>query len=204
MSIFDKVSGSYTSYTSTSITDSTADWTVNAYQNWYVTIGSTEYKIESNTSNTLTFSNTLVAIGTYTIAFLGRAYLTEIESDCSNSTKIPDALILKKYNQANIDVYNKTFAYLRKLYSTDFDPLTNILNITILQQGYAYYMLYLLYTDLLILEGSFNQFKADLYYNQYNNTIKDGLALLQLDFDEDGTSDAEEKTDSVGGASLIR
>ena len=204
MSTFDKISGSYTSYDSASITDSSATWVTNAYQNWYVTIASTEYKIESNTSDTLTFSNSLVATGTYEIAFLGRTYLTEIESDCSNSTKIPDALILKKYNQANIDIYNKLFAYLRKLYSTDFDPLTNILNVYILQQAYAYYMLYLLYTDLMILEGSFNQYKADLYYNQYKDTVKDALALIQIDFDEDGTADASEKTDSVGGVSLIR
>ena len=204
MSTFDKVSGSYDSYLATSITDSTAEWTVNAYQNWYVLIDSVEYKITSNTADTLTFSNSLIATGTYEIAFLGRTYLTEIESDCSNSTKIPDALILKKYNQASIDVYNKLFAYLRKMYTTDFDPLAYIINIYILQQAYVYYMLYLLYTDLAILEQSFNTYKAELYYNQYKDAVKDGLALIQIDFDKDGVADADEKTSSAGGIALIR
>lgn len=204
MSTFDKVSGSFGSYTATGITDSTAEWTVNSYQNWYVTILAVEYKITSNTADTLTFDNSLIAVGDYEIAFLGRTYLTEIESDCSNTSKIPDALILKKYNQANIDIYNKLFAYLRKSYTSDFDPLAYIINVFILQQSYAYYMLYLIYTDLMISEGSFNQFKADLYYNQYKDAIKDGLALIQVDFDKDGVADPEEKSDSAGGFSLSR
>ena len=204
MTIFDKVSGSFTSYTATGITDSSASWDVNAYQNWYVTILSVEYKITSNTADTLTFDNTLIATGTYEIAFLGRTYLTEIESDCSNATKITDALILKKYNQANIDIYNKLFAYLRKQYTTDFDPLAYIINVFILQQSYAYYMLYLIYTDLAIQGESFDVYKSETFYNFYKDAIKDGLALIQIDENKNGTADPEEKTDSAGGFSLSR
>ena len=203
-SIFDKVSGTYTSYTATSITDSSVDWKVDAYKNWYVTISGVEYRIESNTSDTLTFDNTLSSLEDYEISIVGREYLTEIESDCSNITKIPDALIEKKYNQANIDLYNKTFAYLRKLCVDEFDPMENILNIEIMQQPYAYYMLYLIYTDLTILEGSFNTFKTEGFYEQYKNTVKDSLSLIQVDFNEDGVADCDEKNSSVGGTTLIR
>ncbi len=204
MALFDKVSGSYAGGTSTTITDSSAEWTINQYQNWFVTILGTEYLIESNTSNTLTFSNSVATTGSYEIAIVGRTYLTEIESDCSNSTKIPDALILKKYKQSNTDLDNKVFAYLRHLCKTDFDPLTNILNVSKMQRPYAYYMLYLIYTDLTILKESFDTFKTDGFYEQYRTTVKDSLALLQIDFNQDGEANCDETKTSAGGTNLIR
>jgi len=202
--LFDKVSGTSTSYNSSGITDSSASWTINQFQNWYVTINSTEYLIESNTVDTLTFSNTLSADADYEIAIVGREYLEEIESDGSNTTKISDDLISKKYNQANIKLNNAVEVYLRKLCTSEFDPLENILNIDKMQQSYAYYMLFLIYSDLKLGVDTFNQDKSDGFYQEYKALVRDALALLVIDFDEDGEADCDEKNVSAGGITLVR
>ena len=125
--LFDKITGTITSYDSDGVTDSLASWTVDYYKDWFVTLDGTEYKITSNTATTLSFANSIASNLSYSIAFVGRTFLTELESDAANTTKIPDALISKKYNQTNSDVHNKVFAYLRNYYKTDFDPLTKSL-----------------------------------------------------------------------------
>ncbi len=202
--LFDKITGTTTSYDSSSITDSTASWTEDQFVDWYVVIDDTEYQITANTTDSLSFSNSLSSNLTYSIEFIGRDYLTELESDLSNSTKVPDALISKKYNQANLDLHNKVFSYLRKLNESDFNPLDNILNLEILQQAFAYYMLSKIYQDLMVDQESFEGFKGyNMYEKSYIDGIKDGLALLQIDYDEDGEADYNEKADSASTFSFL-
>jgi len=205
MALFDKVSGTASSVTSLTLTDTTKTWRENQFKDWFVTISSTEFLIVSNTTDTLTLiGSTLTGTPTYEIAIVGRKYLEEIESDASDTTKMPDTLILKKYNQSNIDLDNKVFGYIRHTYKTYFDPTLNILNLEKMQRSYAYYMLYLLYSDLTLAQETFNTYKSELNNNQYSETLKDGLSLLQLDFNEDGEADASEKKDSAGGTHFIR
>lgn len=202
--LFDKITGISTSYTSTSITDTSKSWTTNYYVGWYVVIDSTEYEITANTSDTLTFDNSLADNADYSIEFVGRDFLTELESDCSNTTKIPSALISKKYNQVNVDLTNKIFAYLRKLITDDFDPMANILNLTIMQQSFGYFLLAKIFQDLMIDQNSFESFKGyNMYEKSYNDGIKDALSLIQIDFDEDGEADAIEKNNSVSSYTFL-
>lgn len=215
--LFDKVSGNYDSFNSSGITDSTASFKVDEFKDWYVTIAGTEFRITSNTATTLSFSNSLASIGSYEIAFVGRVYLNQIESDFSNTTKINDDLISKKYDQTNIDVSNRVVAYLRPLYGmdtffytpkgsfvNDFDPLANILNLEIMQQVFAYYLIYLTFKDLSLDQESHNYFKSEDHFTLFKNTIKDSLSLIQIDFDEDGEADSEEKRSAVSYTRLTR
>ncbi len=216
--LFDKVSGTYESFDSNGITDNEAAFKENEFKDWYVVIGGVEFKIISNTATTLSFSNTLTATGSYEIVFIGRVKLTEIESDFSDSVKIPDALISKKYNQTNIDMSNRLFAYLRGLFgmntgsfvqrskfTNDFNPLENILNIEIMQQSFCYYLSYLIFKDLSIRhENNQNFVKSEDFFTLFKETIKDNLALIQIDFNEDGEADSEEKRNSVSYNRLTR
>lgn len=196
--IFDKITGTSTAFDANGITDNTKSFTVNYYVGWFIVINSVEYKITANTATTISFENSLSANEDYSIEFVGRTFLTEIESDASNSTKIPTALIDKKYNQVNTDVSNKIFAYLRKLTTTNFDPLSNILNPLIIQQSFAYLLLSKIYNDLTIDQNSFESFKGyETYEKTYNDTIKDSMALLQVDLNEDGEANASEITTSA-------
>lgn len=196
--IFDKITGTSTSFDENGITDNTKNFTVNYYVGWFIVINSVEYKITANTATTISFENSIVANSDYSIRFVGRTFLTELESDASNDIKIPDSLIDNKYNQVNVDITNKVFAYLRKLTTKDFDPLANILNLIIMQQTFAYLLLSKVYNDLTIDQNSFESFKAyNTYDKNYNDTIKDSLALLQIDFNEDGEANYNEITSSA-------
>ena len=195
--LFDKITGTTTAFDANGITDSTKSFTINYYVGWFIVINLTEYKITANTATTISFANSLSANDTYSIDFVGRTFLTELESDLSNSTKVPDALILKKYNQVNVDITNKVFAYLRKLTTESFNPLANILNPLIMQQSFAYSLLSKVYQDLTIEQESFESFKGyNIYEKSYNDGIKDSLALLQIDLNEDGTASASEIANS--------
>ena len=196
--IFDKITGTSTSFDENGITDNTKNFTVNYYVGWFIVINSVEYKITANTATTISFENSIVANSDYSIRFVGRTFLAELESDASNDIKIPDSLIDNKYNQVNVDITNKVFAYLRKLTTKDFDPLANILNLIIMQQTFAYLLLSKVYNDLTIDQNSFESFKAyNTYEKNYNDTIKDSLALLQIDFNEDGEANYNEITSSA-------
>lgn len=202
--LFDKVTGTSTSYNSSGITDSSATWDINQFKDWYVVILGNEYLITSNNKTTLFFENSLTTNGNYIIEFIGRTFLTELESDVSNTTKIPDALISKKYNQANSDISNKIFAYLRNLYTSEFDPLANILNLEIMQQSFAYYLLAKIYQDIMIDQESFEGFKGyNMYEKSYIETVKDSLSLLQIDTNKDGKADPSEKTDAISAYSFL-
>ncbi len=215
--LFDKISGNYDSFDSNGITDIAASFKVNEFKDWYVTIASTEFRITSNTATTLSFSNSLASTGSYEIAIVGRVNLTELESDFSNLVKIDDAIISKKYNQANTDMSKRVTAYLRPLYGmdrafytlkgsfvNDFDPFANILNLEIMQQSFAYYLTYLVFKDLSIDEASYNTFKSEDNFTLFKDTVKDSLSLIQIDFDEDGEADSEEKRNAVSYTRLTR
>ncbi len=201
--LFDKITGTSTSYSATGITDSSANFVINYYKDWTINIAGTEYLITGNTQTTLNFTNSLSANVDYSIEFVGRTFLTKTESDCSNTTKIPNTLLQKKYDLVNSDIHNKVFSYLKSLYKQDFDPLTNILNLTVLQQVFAYLFLAKIYQDLMIDQESFEGFKG---YNMYNkdfiDNIKDALSLLQIDFNEDGEANLGEQI-SNGSTSIF-
>jgi hypothetical protein len=202
--LFDKITGTGTNYDSNGISDSSASWEIDQFKDWFVVIGAIEYKIIANTATTLLFTNSISSNQTYIIQFIGRTYLTELESDLSNTTRVPDDLISKKYNQANLDIHNKVFSYLRGLYKSDFDPLTYIFNIEVLQQAFAYYMLAKIYQDLMLDQDSFEGFKGyNMYEKSYIDGIKDGLALLQIDYNKDGEVDVDEKTNSASTFSFL-
>ena len=202
--LFNKVTGTSTSFISTGITDSGASWTVDQFKDWFVIFDSIEYKITSNTVDTLVFDNSITTNNTYEIQFIGRTFLNEIESDIANTTKISDDLLSKKYNQANADLSNKVFAYLRSNYTSDFDPLNYILNLEEMQQPFAYYLLGKVYSDLMIDHESFEGFKSyNMFEKSYNDTIKDSLSLLQLDYNKDGEADASEKAYSVSSQTYM-
>lgn len=218
ITLFDKVTGSYDSFDSSGITDSTASFTKNEFKDWYIKIGSGGlFQITSNDETTLYFSNTLSQVDTYEISFVNRDFLEEIESDFSDTVKIPDSLITKKYNQTNKDISNRVVAYLRPLYGmdtsyytpkdrfvSDYDPLENILNLEIMQQSYAYYLIYLIFKDLSLDQESHNYFKSEDHFTLFKSTIKDSLSLLQIDFDEDGEADNEEKRNSANTLRITR
>jgi len=202
--LFDKIIGTTTSFDGNSVSDSTASWTVDFYKDWQVVIDGTEYQITANTATSLSFSNSIAGNTTYSIDFIGRNSLTEIEGDASNQTKITDALILKKYNQANNDITNKVFSYLKNLYKTDFDPLANILNLAQMQQSFSYYVLAKIYQDLSIDQESFEAFKGyNMYEKSYIDTVKDSLALLQIDLDKNGVADADELNSYVSNSVFL-
>ena len=194
--LFDKSSGSISSYDSSGVTDSSAAWTTDQWAGWYVYFPSiaTSYKIVSNTDTTLSFSNSLASNpNSYEIQFVSRSRITEIESDANNSTMMSDSFLDNKYNLANYDISSKVFAYLRSQYREDFDPLANILNLTSLQQVFCYYVLAKAYQDLSINQDSFESFKGyNMYEKSYNDTIKDALQMLQIDLDQSGTLDNSE------------
>lgn len=202
--LFDKITGTITSYDSGGITDSSASFKADYYKDWFVTLGGIEYKITSNTATTLSFENSISSNLDYSIEFLGRTFLTELESDCANTTKVPDALIEKKYNQANNDIHNKIFAYLRGYYKGTYDPLVNIFNLIVMQQSFGYYVLSKIYQDLMIDQDSFESFKGyNMYEKSYIEGVKDSLALLQLDINSDSTIDAKEKAESASVYSFL-
>jgi hypothetical protein len=193
--LFDTYSGRSTSNSTTTLTDNLADWKVNEYQEWYVDIQSVgEVKILSNTSDTLTFESVdpFISPAYYDISLVGREYLKKIESDASDTTKITTDLIDKKYEQTNIDLSNKVVAYLKKLYTKEFDPTKYIFNQLVLQRPYAYYMLFLIYSDLSIHRNSRDEYKKEDYFNQYSYLVNDALALLKVDYNKDGVEDTNE------------
>ncbi len=203
--LFDKITGTTTSFDNEGVTVSTVDWKVNQFKEWWVTIDGTEYLITSNTSTKLLFSNSLSSNHNFSIAFVGREFLTQTESDASNTIKIPDNLIEKKYNQANFDLSNKIFSYLRGLYRQDFDPLQQIFNIYVMQQSFAYLVLAKIYQDLMIDQESFEGFKGyNMYEKSYSDGINDSLSLLQIDLDKDGVVDVEEEKGFLSSVILTR
>jgi hypothetical protein len=202
--LFDNIIGSYTAADAESITDDTASWQENQFKNWYCIIQGDEYLITRNTATKLYFQNSVFPIGPYEIIFIFKTYILKTESDLSNTTKIPEDLLRKKYYITNLDLSQKVFAYIRSNFSVDFDPTKNILNLYVMQRAFAYYLLYLLYADLMISAEGFDNYKSVSYYEKYSSMLKDALALIQLDYDEDGEVDWDEQKNSVSTKFLVR
>lgn len=194
--LFDRSSGTVSSYDSSGMTDSSASWTVNSLVGWYVYFPSLEqsFKINSNTSTTLSFENSIGSDPVnYKLMFVSRSKLAGIESDATNSTLMSDSFLENKYDLANYDISSKVFAYLRSQYRDDFNPLANIKNLTSLQQVFCYYVLSKAYQDLSINQDSFESFKGyNMYEKSYNDGIKDALTMLQVDLDQSGSITADE------------
>ena len=202
--LFDKVIGTSTSFDSEGITDTNQAWIVDQFKGWFVVIDSATYQITSNTTEKLLFSNSIASNFSYSIEFVSRTFLTEIESDASDIVKIPDSLLSNKYNQANSDVSKKVFVFLRGLYSDSFDPLASILNLDEMQQTFAYFVLGRIYQDLMIDQESFESFKGyNMYEKSYNDSLRDSLSLLQIDFNKDGEVNAEELTHSAATLTFL-
>ena len=49
-----------------------------------------------------------------------------------------------------------------------------------------------------------NYFKSEDFFTLFKSTVKDSLALIQIDFNQDGEASAEEKRDSVSYTRLTR
>ena len=193
MSLFAKLLGSFDSFDSGGITDSAASFKPNYYTGWIALVNNVEYIITGNTASTLYFSNQITAVGDYEIAFIGRNYLIQFESDCSNLIKIPDQLITSKYYIADTDLTNEVTVYLRGLNTSSFNPLNNILNLTVLQPAFAYHVLDLIYRDLMIDGSSYEAFKSlDMYRKDYSSSLSVGKALLEVDYNQNGTADPNE------------
>ena len=202
--LFDKITGTSTNYESDGITDSLVSWTTDQFKDWYVKVGSTEYQITSNTSTKLFFENSLSANAGYEVVFVGRTKMLELESDVSDTVKITDGIIAKKYSQSNNDIHNKIFAYLKPFFTDSFNPLENILNLTCMQQVFAYYVLAKIYQDLSIDQDSFEAFKGyNMYEKSFNDGIKDSLAMLQLDLNDDGVANASEIIHTISSSSFM-
>lgn len=202
--LFDKISSTTTSVAVDGVVDSTKSWAVDQFKDWFVVISGVEYKITSNTETKLFFSNSISGNHDYEISFVGRSFMLELESDLSDTTKIPDALILKKYNQANTDIHNKIFANLKLYATTEFDPMENILNLICMQQCFAYYLLSKIYQDLSINQDSFEAFKGyNMYEKSFNDSIKDSLSMIQLDINKNGEADVDEIRHPVSSSSFM-
>ena len=191
--LFDKYISTSTSFDSEGITDSSASWKANKYKGWFISIDGSEYEITSNTATKLIFSNSLTDNNSYIISFVGRDYLTELESELSDTTRVPDSLIAKKYNQANADIHNKIYSSLKLLLTDSFDPIDNILNLDVMRQVFAYYILSKVYQDLMIDNNSFEGFKGvNMYEKSFEDNIKDAMSLIILDKEQDGVEDVTE------------
>lgn len=204
--LFNKDTGTATSFDSNKITDATKSWKINQFKNWFISINGSDYQIVSNSTNEIVFANQLT-IGSnlnYTISFVNRARLTEIESDSSDTLKIPDDLINKKYNQANNDISTKVFASLKSFIKVDFDPFTNIANLYSLQQVFSYFLLAKIFQDLSINQDSFEAFKGyNMYEKSYNDSVKDAISMLQIDFDQSGNISVDEQNHASSSLSFF-
>jgi hypothetical protein len=157
---------------------------------WFLVSSTATVSIISNTDTTLTVDDTSslpVSPFDATIIFVERGFLSDIDSDFNNVNQITDNLIASKYRLTNRDVSNQVFSYLREYYTSNFDPLRNILNLDVLQVAFSFKLAEYIFKDLVINTDSMEAVKGfDLFYKQYLATIKDVLPLLQLDFGENG------------------
>lgn len=204
--MFETITGNYTAYDATGITDSSKNFVVDFYKNWIVTVGSTEYNCTGNTAQKLLFSNSLAATGSYKIEFANRNLLVRYESDMSDTVKVPDALITKKL-LATVDHFTqKIKANFRNLYlnyDDSVDPLSLIYNLSEIQTAFCYYAIAEIYADLKVSYDDNAQMKEQDFRNRYKEIIKDCISLLAVDEDQSGTITNSEKATSAGKGVLL-
>ena len=205
--IFDDVTGTTTAFDSTKITDSSKSFDINRFRSWDVTVDSSVYNIDTNTSTELFFPNTVSANGAYTISFVTRTSLQKFDDDAASSTKMPDTLLSSKIGITKTLFDKKIKAKFMNLYSvfSTTDPMTLIYNLGELKQPFAYYVLYEIYTDLMIDQEDINVMKSEMFFNKFKNSLNDCMSLLAVDMNESGSiSNAEQDTNVSRGILLSR
>ncbi len=190
--LFDKLSSTSTAYNSLYIEDSTLSLKDNQYQNFIIKINNAYYTITSNTSNKLYFANSLTANYSYEILFIDRDYLTKFDSDLSDTSRISDDLISKKYELVNIELSKELFFYLKPKITTTYNPLNYIGNLYDLQNLFSYKLLALIYADLSIQYESFETYKSQEFAKKYKELKPSYFALINIDANADGIIDNDE------------
>jgi len=212
--LFNPVTGSYTiaadSLANDGLTIPGSEFGIDYYKNWFIKLsygaGPTvdEFQILSNTATKLYFANTVATVGTYSIEFVTKAYLTDIESDMG-SNKVSTALAISKINRAAEDMEQKIYAYFKHLYASfdETDPLLLILNLFQIQKAFAYLAISKTYMDLIVEPGDTNDLKKEDYRTLFKDLIRDAMSLLAVDYNEDGELKNAEKATSLGNGGLL-
>lgn len=195
--LFDKFTGDFASYDNTKIVVDGADYKVNYYKGWFCVINGTEYEITGNSKTEIFFNNSLSAIGTFEIVFIGRDFLKRIDSDFKDNVKIPDDLISNKYLMASNDIQIRIEEALKLQITDNFNPIENILNLNNLQYAFSYHIAQAVFMDLHG-GGEFYNEKSGYFETIYKVNVKNALSTLIIDRDQDNKADIEEKKESVG------
>lgn len=195
--LFDKFTGDFTSYDNSKIVVAGADYKINYYKGWFCVINGTEYEITGNSATEIFFNNSLSAIGTFEIVFIGREFLKRIDSDFSDNAKIPDDLISNKYLMASNDIQIRIEEALKLQITDNFNPIENILNLDNLQYAFSYHIAQAVFMDLHG-GGEFYNEKSAYFETTYKVNVKNALSTLIIDRDQDNKADIEEKKESVG------
>lgn len=197
--LFDKFTGDFTSYDNSKIVVASADYKVNYYKGWFCVIGGIEYEITENSKTEIFFNNSLSAIGTFEIVFIGREFLKRIDSDFEGIVKIPDNLISNKYLMASNDIQIRIEETLKLQITDNFNPIENILNLGNLQYAFSYHICQSVFMDLNGKFGSSFYNERSVYFETtYKTNVKNALSTLIIDRDKDNEADFEEQKESVG------
>lgn len=165
-----------------------------------------EYEITANTQTKIFFENTLTGTGIFIVKFVIRDSLLFFESDLSNTTKIPDALLVKKIDITKNFFKEKIkgqFRHLYNVYSDDTDPLDRIKNLYEIQTIFSYYLLHEIFMDLSIEEGDHNDYKSRTFLKKYRDLMQDSFSLLSVDQDDNLTLSNEEKSVSQNKGTIL-
>lgn len=210
--MFENVTGSFTAVDSTGITVDISTTATDALKSWrcttLISATYTEFEITSNSQVKIFFINSLVGTGTFTAAFITRAFLEEFESDMESVGKVPASLIDKKIEVTRKHFTEKIksqFRYLYSDYPNETDPFTRIINLNEVQVAFAYYIIYEIYSDLSIEEGDNSDHKSRKYLSRYKDIMKESLSLLSVDTDSDSAiSNSEAALSKNQGNILVR
>lgn len=190
--IFDSTTGTTTSFTTTTVTNSAKSYVTDIYRGWTLSIGGSEFEIKSNSDTVITLEeiNSLADNDDYTISLLTRSVLAKTDDKLSDTTLFSNSLVNAKIRQSYVDFEQKVFANFKHLlskFSTGEIPQDYIYNLFRIKQALVYYCLYLLFTDQSIQDEDFFVFKAEQYKSRYKECFKDGISLVTVDLDKNGT-----------------
>lgn len=209
--MFSQITGSFTTYDSEGITDTTQNFLTDALKDRIIIISSIEYTITGNTDTKILFTNTLSAGGSYQIDFVTRSMLEFYESDFTSATpptidRVSDGLIAKKFAVTNEVLSQKIKAFYRNLfalYSSDTNPLARIGNLYEVQSAFIYYMMADVYMDLMLTDEDINYVKRDAYKSKFNDLWKDSVRLLAVDENNNNAIDNGEESRTIGRGKLL-
>ena len=200
--MFDSISGSFDSFDSEGVTDSSLDLIAGSLRDWVITIDDEEYEITGNTTSKILFTNEISEVGDYTIDFVTKSLMVKFESEISDVTKFPVSLISSKIINTKKHFLNKIESNFNNLYldySDDINPLNLIANLYKVQLPFIYYCLAEIYGDVMYSRDDINNYKVDKYMSKYRDLIKDSIANLRIDLDNDKVITNEEKAKDSGG-----